>query len=132
MPHLSVYSNMVYPNAYIVEDCDMEVTAQLHKQYEFVGVEEESEVEYLVTEGTTYEENIIKEVTEGIFLMKCTICREKLDTEHPESIYGKNPKTFRDAWMHSYCYKIALEDLKDLSSSKNYDNKYDEYITRFN
>ena len=65
--------------------------------------------------------------------MKCKICKDKLDTEHPDSICGKSPKTFRDAWMHSYCYKIALEDLKDLPSSKTeYINKYDEYITRFN
>ncbi len=64
--------------------------------------------------------------------MKCALCRDYLDEEHPSSIYSRNPKTFRLAWMHPYCYQASLENLKELPArSIDFDSRYDEYISRF-
>ena len=38
-----------YPNAYFVEDCDVEVTVQVNKQYEYVD-DDESSVEHILIE----------------------------------------------------------------------------------
>ncbi len=61
--------------------------------------------------------------------MKCKICNDELDTESPYNVYGKNPLTFRNCWMHGYCFDNALNDLKTQSSKNiDYENKYDEYL----
>ena len=43
--------------------------------------------------------------------MKCRICFDKLDPEHPSSIYGLNPITFRKGWMHYDCCTQAYYEL---------------------
>lgn len=43
------YKNNPYPNAYFVEDCDVEVTVQAHKQYTYVD-DDESPVEHILTD----------------------------------------------------------------------------------
>jgi hypothetical protein len=64
--------------------------------------------------------------------MKCVLCREQIDIEHPETVYDRNPSTFRMAWMHRFCFQVALEDLKHEKPSKNvYQSRLDEYLTRF-
>ncbi len=64
--------------------------------------------------------------------MRCALCREQLDPEHPETTYDRNPQTFRKAWMHNFCFSIALEDLKHEKPSTNvYQSKLDEYLTKF-
>lgn len=64
-------------------------------------------------------------------MLKCALCKDKIDLEHPDTIYDKNPKTNRNAYMHTYCYKIAIEELKDTpSKSTHYENKVDEYYSK--
>ncbi len=64
--------------------------------------------------------------------MKCVLCKDLLDQEHPSAIYGRNPETFRQAWMHLYCFDVALETLKEKGSKNtDFDSQFDEYISRF-
>jgi len=59
------------------------------------------------------------------------LCSDTIDTEHPDSIYDINPKTMRRAWMHTFCFVVAEEELQDTPSSNiNYKNKYDEYLSK--
>ncbi len=63
---------------------------------------------------------------------KCAICEELMDSEHPDSIYIRNPKTFRLAWLHRFCFDQVFGDLIHHESSKSiYLNRQDEYLTRF-
>jgi len=54
--------------------------------------------------------------------MKCKICHDKLDPEHPDSIRGLSPLTFREAWMHYNCYKDAYQELSE-DKKDRYDQK---------
>lgn len=56
-------------------------------------------------------------------------CNKNLNTESPYNIYGKNPLTFRNAWMHGFCFDNSIDDLKTQSSKLiNFKNRYDEYL----
>lgn len=58
--------------------------------------------------------------------VKCVLCGEYADPESPYidgAIHGRNPNTFRMAWMHHDCLTDALDVLKQ----ENID-KYDKYI----
>ncbi len=64
--------------------------------------------------------------------MKCAICKDKLDEEHPNSTYGVNPESFRKAWMHLRCFINAFDILRNTPSKcYDFDNRLDEYITKF-
>jgi hypothetical protein len=68
--------------------------------------------------------------------MKCVLCKDSIDTEHPLSVYERNPKTFRLAWMHYFCLEVEVEiAAKEPSRSKRdghlYDSRLDEMVTRF-
>lgn len=59
----------------------------------------------------------------------CAICGDPLDREHPLSVYGRNPLTFRKAWMDYLCFEMALEELKcQRTGSNQYMNRLDEYL----
>lgn len=60
--------------------------------------------------------------------MKCALCKDKLDTEHPDSVYCLNPETFRKAWMHYNCFLNTYDCLKS-QKAKNIQflNRQDEY-----
>jgi hypothetical protein len=61
--------------------------------------------------------------------MKCALCKQALDTDSPYSVYGRNPVTFRHAWMHDLCAIEALESLHGQSAiDQKYEDRYDEYI----
>jgi hypothetical protein len=63
---------------------------------------------------------------------RCALCNQSLDRESPFSIYGRNPRTFRYAWMHDFCAVNAFEALRGQPSKRaEYDNRQDEYIQRF-
>lgn len=63
---------------------------------------------------------------------KCVLCGDTLDTEHPQSILDINPETFRRGWMHNDCLEVALDTAKEQApSSVEYQNRFDEYVTRF-
>ncbi len=34
------------------------------------------------------------------------------DPEHPETVYGLNPQTFRLGVMHWFCFTVAYENLE--------------------
>lgn len=53
----------------------------------------------------------------------------QLDTEHPDSVYGINPKTFRKAWMHWDCFLDEYQQLEyeDSKNEIDYFNRQDEY-----
>jgi hypothetical protein len=60
--------------------------------------------------------------------MQCALCKDKLNVEHPNSVYCRNPSTFRYAWMHYYCFKDAYEILEKQESKKiQFLNRQDEY-----
>jgi hypothetical protein len=63
---------------------------------------------------------------------ECALCGDDLDTEHPLSIYGRNPQTYRKAWMHFYCFQSAFEQLQyERASSDDCMNRLDEYLTHW-
>lgn len=63
--------------------------------------------------------------------MKCALCGDTIDLEHPLSLYGLNPETFRMAWMDQYCYDQAFEALVEFeASSQEFLNRQDEYLER--
>lgn len=43
--------------------------------------------------------------------MRCKLCNDAMDTDHPLSIYARNPATGRRAWMHFSCFREAVESL---------------------
>lgn len=60
--------------------------------------------------------------------MICRLCGELLDTEHPDSIYGVNPESFKKAWMHWFCFLSSYESLKGQETKNvNYLDRQDEY-----
>jgi hypothetical protein len=64
--------------------------------------------------------------------MRCALCHQKLNTDSPFVVYARNPATFRRAWMHDTCAVLALEECQGQPSKRaEYDNRYDEYISRF-
>ena len=44
--------------------------------------------------------------------MKCTICKDKVDTKSPFNLKAKNPETNREGWMHGHCL-VFLERATD-------------------
>lgn len=63
------------------------------------------------------------------FCVKCILCKDFIDPEHPASLYGINPKTFRWGWMESFCFDVACEETMDIPSKKTqYLNRYEEYL----
>lgn len=63
------------------------------------------------------------------FCVKCTLCKDFIDPEHPQVLYGINPMTFRWGWMDLFCYIVACEEAMDTPSKKNqYSNRYEEYL----
>jgi len=64
--------------------------------------------------------------------MKCAICGDEVDTENPfmtGGVYGKNPITWRMAWMHGYCLENAIDDTKTQpAKSIQFENRHDEYV----
>jgi hypothetical protein len=65
--------------------------------------------------------------------MKCAICGDIMIIDHPDNIYDRNPETFRFAWMHFLCYRETFEQLKhEPTQNPIYNNKQDEFLTRFN
>lgn len=67
------------------------------------------------------------------YKVRCVLCGDYLDPEHPfDAGYAPNPFTFRDAWMHSFCFENAFQDIAELPASKTiYNNRQDEYLTKF-
>ena len=62
-------------------------------------------------------------------MKKCVLCDDELDTDHPLSVYGRNPETFRKGWMHLYCFNEAFEQLQyERACSNAYMNRQDEYL----
>ncbi len=59
----------------------------------------------------------------------CRICLTPADPEHPETVYGLNPATFRQALMHWWCFLVAYEELaeEDAKRPEFYDRQ-DEYV----
>lgn len=66
----------------------------------------------------------------------CVLCKEAADPENPfkdGAIHAINPNTFREAWMHAWCFEIALEELHGVpAKDSQYDDRFDEYMTKFN
>jgi hypothetical protein len=63
---------------------------------------------------------------------RCALCKDGLDTEHPLSVYGINPETFRKAWMHFDCYHVACETaLETPSTNPIYENRFDELTSKY-
>jgi hypothetical protein len=64
--------------------------------------------------------------------MKCTLCGETIDPEHPLTVRGVNPETNRKGWMHGYCFVQALDELRSMpSDSPAFVNRWDEYETKY-
>lgn len=60
--------------------------------------------------------------------MICKLCNQSLDTEHPDSVYGVNPETFRKAWMHWFCFLSSYESLEGQESTDiNFFDRQDQY-----
>jgi hypothetical protein len=65
-------------------------------------------------------------------MAQCCLCHDEVDPEHPLSVYGRNPETFRKGWMHWYCFNNAFEELKHQpASSPDCMNRLDEYLTHW-
>lgn len=63
---------------------------------------------------------------------RCALCKQRLDPDSPFSVYGRNPLTNREAWMHDLCAISAYDELSNQpSSDPKYKDKQDEYNTRF-
>jgi hypothetical protein len=67
------------------------------------------------------------------YKVRCVLCGDYLDPENPfEGGYAPNPFTFRDAWMHSFCFENAYQEIAAKAASKpEYLNRQDEYQQRF-
>lgn len=64
--------------------------------------------------------------------MKCVLCKQNVFEEQPDVVLGRNPKTFRQATMHIYCFEIAFEETKEIESNNpSYLSRSDEYLSRF-
>jgi hypothetical protein len=67
--------------------------------------------------------------------MRCLLCGCEGDTEDPflsGLVKAVNPRTFRVAWLCGYCLEDELDNLKsEPASSPEYENRQDEYMTRF-
>jgi len=60
----------------------------------------------------------------------CPICKQPVDTEHPESVYCRGPVSFREAWFHGFCLELAVEDAQDRpGSTPEYTDRWDEYLS---
>lgn len=61
--------------------------------------------------------------------MICRLCRQELDTEHPDSVHGVNPKTFRMAWMHWDCFMDEYQqtEYEKPKNETDYMSRQDEY-----
>jgi len=66
-------------------------------------------------------------------MVQCVLCKDYFDSENPfEAYYAPNPITFRNAWMHSFCFNNAYEEIAENPASKpEYLNRQDEYEQRF-
>jgi hypothetical protein len=65
-------------------------------------------------------------------MARCALCKQAVDTDSAFVLYGRNPETFRNAWMHDQCAIAALESLHSLpSKDTRYSDRHDEYISRF-
>jgi hypothetical protein len=66
-------------------------------------------------------------------MARCALCKQRMNVDaQSDVIYGRNPKTFRLAWMHYICAAWELETLNSQPSrSPHYENRYDEYLHRF-
>jgi hypothetical protein len=64
---------------------------------------------------------------------RCVLCGDYVDTESPfDGGYAPNPFTFRDAWMHCFCFENAYQDIAEIESKNvNYANRQEEYQSRF-
>jgi hypothetical protein len=66
--------------------------------------------------------------------MNCTACKEKIKTwefDTLDAIEEINPITFRKGNFHLECYKLLLEESKEIKSkSVLYLNRFDEYISK--
>ena len=66
--------------------------------------------------------------------MKCTSCKEKIEIwefDVLDAFEEINPITFRKGTFHLECYKLLIEEAKQTPSCDvNYENKFDEYISR--
>lgn len=66
------------------------------------------------------------------YRVRCAVCGESLDPEHPDSIHQRNPLTFRVAWMHYFCAEMAFEQIDgQTASSPMYKDRLDEYNCKF-
>ena len=67
-------------------------------------------------------------------MARCVLCECEGDTEDPFMsglVKAVNPRTFKVAWMCGYCLEEELDNLKGKPAASEYEDKYDEYITRF-
>lgn len=61
--------------------------------------------------------------------MICRLCKTRADEEHPDTVYGLNPETFRQAIMHWWCFVSAYESLEGAEANEPtaFEDRQDEY-----
>lgn len=66
---------------------------------------------------------------------RCKVCKQKIEFwqfEIGAAFEEVSPVTFRKANFHSYCYDLEVEQAKQTESKNvNYQNRYDEYLTKY-
>jgi len=64
--------------------------------------------------------------------MICCLCNDRIDPEHPDSVYRLNPLTFRRAWMEWNCFLQAFNELKEQAPKDpvRFLNRQDEYLEK--
>jgi len=66
--------------------------------------------------------------------MKCKVCRDNIQPHEFDShnaFTEISPISFRRATFHSYCYQLEAEEAEQTPSSSNqYLNRWDEYLSR--
>lgn len=63
--------------------------------------------------------------------MTCRLCLTPADPEHPETVHGLNPATFRQALMHWFCFLAAYDELAEVDARRpEFFDRQDEYDCR--
>lgn len=64
--------------------------------------------------------------------MKCRLCLGYANPESPDTVYGVNPDTFRNAVMHWFCFLVSYEQLEELPAKdqSKYFDRQDEYCDK--